>query len=288
MKNCCNGLESIGISERETSEQDAEIGEKSILCPVFFCIWIILIPTKKRKERNDFMIYYTGDIHGGKHEIVHFTKQMNLTADDVIVILGDVGANYYGNERDDDLKRAFSSLKPTIFCIHGNHEIRPANIASYKTKEWNGGIVWYEEQYPNILFAKDGEIFEMDGLTHLVIGGAYSVDKYYRIARYYGWWPDEQPSDEIKAYVEQQIQGRHIDVILSHTCPFKYEPIEAFLPMIDQSTVDTSTEVWLDKIEESADYGAWLCGHWHINKRIDKLQFMYHDFICSGDLKRRI
>jgi len=84
------------MSERETSEQDAEIGEKSILCPVFFCIWIILIPTKKRKERNDFMIYYTGDIHGGKHEIVHFTKRMNLTVDDVIVILGDVGANYYG------------------------------------------------------------------------------------------------------------------------------------------------------------------------------------------------
>ena len=82
------------------------------------------------------MIYYTGDIHGGKHEIVHFTKRMNLAADDVIVILGDVGANYYGNERDDELKRAFSNLKPTIFCIHGNHEIRPANIASYKTKEF--------------------------------------------------------------------------------------------------------------------------------------------------------
>ena len=106
------------------------------------------------------MIYYTGDIHGGKHEIVWFAERMKLTADDVIVILGDVGANYYGNERDDELKRAFSNLIPTIFCIHGNHEIRPANIASYKTKEWNGGIVWYEEQYPNILFAKDGETVE--------------------------------------------------------------------------------------------------------------------------------
>ena len=67
------------------------------------------------------MIYYTGDIHGGKYEIVRFTKRMNLTVDDVIVILGDVGANYYGNERDDELKRAFSKLKPTIFCIHCLH-----------------------------------------------------------------------------------------------------------------------------------------------------------------------
>ncbi len=233
------------------------------------------------------MVYYTGDIHGGKFEIVRLCKRMKLTNDDIIVILGDVGLNYYEDERDAELKHAFSKLKPTIFCIHGNHEIRPENIQTYRTKEWNGGVVWYEEQYPNILFAKDGEIFTMDGLRHLVIGGAYSVDKYFRIRRNYGWWPDEQPSEEIKAYVEQQIQGQHFDVILSHTCPFKYEPVEAFLPMIDQSTVDTSTERWLDKIEETVCYDAWLCGHWHINKRIDNIQFLYHDIITSEDLRRR-
>ena len=133
------------------------------------------------------MVYYTGDIHGGKYEIVRFSKRMNLTNQDIIIILGDVGANYYENERDDELKRAFSRLKPTIFCIHGNHEIRPANISTYTMKEWNGGMVWYEEKYPNILFAKDGEIYTMDELSHLVIGGAYSVDKYYRITRHYGW-----------------------------------------------------------------------------------------------------
>ena len=46
------------------------------------------------------MIYYTGDIHGDKREIVRFAKRMNLTAEDVIVILGDVGANYYGTEEN--------------------------------------------------------------------------------------------------------------------------------------------------------------------------------------------
>jgi hypothetical protein len=46
------------------------------------------------------MIYYTGDIHGGKVEITKFCKKNSLTADDVIVILGDVGANYYLRERD--------------------------------------------------------------------------------------------------------------------------------------------------------------------------------------------
>ncbi len=224
------------------------------------------------------MVYYTGDIHGQKFEIVRFCKRYNLTAADTIVILGDVGANYYGNERDNDLKEAFGKLKPTILCIHGNHEMRPASIPTYKEKAWNGGAVWYEEAYPNILFAKDGEIFDLEGIKHLVVGGAYSVDKYYRLSRGYGWWADEQPSDEIKRYVEEQIKTKEFEIVLSHTCPFKYEPVEMFIPGIDQSTVDTSTEEWLDKIEESINYKAWFCGHWHINKRIDKMHFLFHGF----------
>lgn len=107
------------------------------------------------------------------------------------------------------------------------------------------------------------------------------MDKFYRIARGYGWWEDEQPSDEIKQYVEQQLKENKIDVILSHTCPFKYEPVEVFLPGIDQSTVDTSTEKWLDVIEDTTDYIAWFCGHWHINKRIDDIHFLFHQFESS-------
>lgn len=162
------------------------------------------------------MIYYTGDIHGQKYEIERFCKRFKPTRDDIIVILGDVAANYSRDERDAELKKALNKLKPTILCIHGNHEIRPWNIPTYKTKIWNGGTVWYEEEYPSVLFARDGEIYDLEGLRHIAIGGAYSVDKFYRIARGYGWWEDEQPSAEIKQYVEQQLKENKIDVILSH------------------------------------------------------------------------
>ena len=231
------------------------------------------------------MIYYTGDIHGAPWKIVSFCKKVKTTAADTIIILGDVGANYYGDLRDAECKRHLNKVKPTVLCIHGNHEMRPDSISTYKTKDWHGGIVWYEEDYPNLLFAKDGEIYDIEDIRHLVIGGAYSVDKKYRIARGYGWWENEQPSDEIKAYVESQIDKHSFDVILSHTCPLKYEPIEMFLSMIDQSTVDKSTEVWLDSIEERVKYKAWFCGHWHTNKRIDKMHFLYGDFEFSSMLK---
>lgn len=87
-------------------------------------------------------------------------------------------------------------------------------------------------------------------------------------------------------YVEDQIAKNRIDIVLSHTCPYKYEPRDAFLPMIDQSTVDDSTERWLDGIEEKADYKAWLCGHWHIEKQIDKLRFLFHDVVSLEMIKR--
>ena len=79
------------------------------------------------------------------------------------------------------MKEDLSTLKCTFFCIHGNHENRPQNIASCREKEWHGGRVLYEEDFPNILFPVDGDIFEIDGKQCLVIGGAYSVDKFYRL-----------------------------------------------------------------------------------------------------------
>ncbi len=224
------------------------------------------------------MVYFTGDIHGIPWGLKKFCAKVKPTAEDIIVILGDVGVNFHEDERDDAVKHILSKLKPTIFCIHGNHEIRPWNIPGYKQKEWNGGKVWYQEEYPSLLFAVDGEIFNINGVRYLVIGGAYSVDKFYRLQRGGGWWPDEQPSQEIQAYVEKQIAEKEFDVVLSHTCPFRYEPTEMFLPMVDQSSVDDSTERWLDEIEKKIQYKAWYCGHWHTEKRIDKMHCLYRTF----------
>ena len=49
-----------------------------------------------------------------------------------------------------------------------------------------------------------------------------------------------------------------------------------FLEGIDQMTVDNSTEYFLDEIEESTDYNLWYCGHYHTDKEIDKIIFMFH------------
>lgn len=227
------------------------------------------------------MIYVTGDIHGEVFRVREAAERFEIGEDDTIVLLGDVGMNYFGNRHGDrHRKKRLNKLGVTMFCIHGNHEIRPETISTYQEKEWHGGIVYVEEEYPNLLFAKDGEVYDLDGKKAIVMGGAYSVDKWYRLQCDLNWFPDEQPSDEIKARVEKKLDELNwkVDVVLTHTCPERYIPREAFLSGVDQSTVDNSTEEWLGRIERKLTYQSWYCGHWHINKRIDKMHFLFDSF----------
>ena len=138
-------------------------------------------------------------------------------------------------------------------------------------------MVFAEDAYPSLLFAVDGEVFDMGGLQTIAIGGAYSVDKYYRLMNGWNWWPDEQPTQEMKKGIEKCLDYQHwkVDAVLSHTVPLKYEPVEVFLPQIDQSQVDKSTETWLDSIEDRLTYRHWYAGHYHTEKEIDRLTLLF-------------
>ena len=223
------------------------------------------------------MIYITGDTHGHFSRIESFCEKMQPNKDDTMIILGDAGFNYYGSLKDKSRKQAMAALPLTIFSIHGNHEMRPSAIPTYRITEWNGGKVYVEDDYPNLLFAIDGEVYDLDGIKTIAIGGAYSVDKYYRLAMGWNWWADEQPSAEIKAKVEQALAARdwNIDIVLSHTVPLKYEPVEVFMSGFDQSKVDKSTEIWLDSIEDRLTYKHWYAGHYHTEKTTDKMTLMF-------------
>lgn len=235
------------------------------------------------------MIYISGDTHGDFKKIFWNIDRFDITENDTIIILGDAGLNYFGNDKGDfDRKRAVNNKGVKIFCIHGNHEARPETLVSYHITEFNGGKVYVEDAFPNLFFAIDGEVYDFDGKKTLVLGGAYSVDKYYRLARGYKWFDDEQPSEKIKLRTDEKLNeiGWKVDIVLSHTCPKKYIPTEAFLPSIDQSTVDNSTEEWLDGIEDKLSYEKWYCGHWHIDKTIDNIRFVMYDFLsldCEVD-----
>lgn len=230
------------------------------------------------------MIYITGDTHGSYSHIARFcASQKHMTSNDIIIILGDTGLNYFKDERDYKKKlKVMRQIPATLFCIHGNHDRRPQTLNVYREQEFNGGIVYCQEDFPRLLFAKDGEVFNFDNRTTLVIGGAYSIDKHIRLLKGYHWFKDEQPNQKIKRHTTETLMAYNwqIDTILSHTCPLKYEPTEAFFKSINQNEVDKSTELWLNDIENRLSYNKWFCGHFHIDKTIDRLRFVYRDILA--------
>lgn len=224
------------------------------------------------------MVYVTGDTHRDFSRL----RLLDLTEDDLIIVLGDVGINYYLNDSDSRVKKKLSKMPCKFFFIRGNHEERPENIPGYKLIDVDGivkGRVYLQKKYPKLMFAADGPC-EIDGNKCFVVNGAYSVDKYYRQEKHLAWFPDEElTDDEMERILTLAEQTKTVDYIFSHTCPQKYVPVDTFMLTVDQSTVSRRMEEFLDKIDGVLDYKRWWCGHYHIDYTIDNLRFMFYDIL---------
>lgn len=214
----------------------------------------------------------TGDIHGQVVQrlsnIKHNTPDYN-PEETAIIILGDVGLNYYKSKKDWKNKHNSAAFGYTLYCLRGNHEDRISNIPTAHRiyDEDIDGFVWIEDEFPNIkYFDDDTSVCTINGLSVLVIPGAYSVDKWYRLQNGWTWFADEQLTAEEMGFAEQAWKNEHYDLVLSHTAPIDWEPTDLFLSMIDQSKVDKSMEVWMSKFKDMITWGIWLFGHYHADR----------------------
>ena len=225
------------------------------------------------------MAYYiTGDCHAHFEKLIWLARfNKKLGKEDVIILLGDVGLNYFGADKDRENKKILADFPNYFLCIHGNHEESPYHIQTYRTQIWHGGEVYYEPEFPNIVFAKDGEIYDFDGKKAIAIGGAYSRDKEYRLLTGLPWFPDEQPDDKVKSQVENKLNevDWKVDYVFSHTCPLVYRPNRRNEKC--QEKIDLSTEEWMDEIAKKLDYSQWYFGHYHDNIQYIDAQLLYEE-----------
>lgn len=242
----------------------------------------------------------TGDTHGGMSTI---TRVGNIARnmpeckpeETGIIILGDAGLNFYLNKTDKKYKKMLDNMGYHIYCVRGNHEQRPELIAGMHLENdfQVGNMTWMEEEFPNIRYFADGGNYIIGGHPTLVIGGAYSVDKYWRLIRAgyskndgdiadpkkCGWFKDECLTQEEMVAIYEGNKGKKFDLVLTHTCPFEWEPTDLFLGCIDQTTVNTDMEVWMDFFKDYIDWNVWLFGHFHAD-RIERphVQQFYMDY----------
>ena len=232
-------------------------------------------------------LFFTGDTHGGVATISRIGNiQRNMPEykpeETMVVILGDAGLNFWLNNTDKKYKKLLNSMNYHIYCVRGNHEQRPELIKSMilVNDENVNNVVYMEEAFPNIRYFVDGKIYNLLGYKCLVVGGAYSIDKWYRLARVgyskdeaetadpkkCGWFKDECLTAAEMAAIMEKVKGESVDFILSHTCPLSWEPTDLFLNGIDQSTVDKSMEIWLDELKDNIKWNYWLFGHYHADR----------------------
>lgn len=70
---------------------------------------------KQIKGRTRMAVYLTGDTHREFHRIKQFCEEYDTTVEDILIILGDAGINYYCDHRDNNLKNELSQLPITLF-----------------------------------------------------------------------------------------------------------------------------------------------------------------------------
>ena len=224
----------------------------------------------------------TGDTHGlVNSRLSNIDTKIYFPEETAIIILGDMGLNFYLNNSDTKNKQAVNDTHFHIYAVRGNHEARPENLEMAQLWDtYIKGTIYYEPEFPYIRYLIDGEEYEIDGHSVLVIGGAYSVDKWYRLLRAgysekdalqadpkrCGWFKDEQlTAKEMKA-IEEKCKGNSYDFVFTHTCPLSWEPIDLFLRGVDQSKVDKSMEEWLDAFKDKINWKVWLFGHYHADR----------------------
>ena len=214
----------------------------------------------------------TGDCHGDFSRFKDYPKELQKDKYTAVIILGDAGLNWTLDENDDHMKDYLSkNYKFRIYCVRGNHEARPQDVEDMNLVYDDDvhGFVYMQDKWPNIRYFKDYGIYWIDGLRVCVIGGAYSVDKYYRLQNGYRWFKNEQLSKEEQEdclwYLRESFSDEY-DLVLTHTCPISWEPTDLFLNAIDQSKVDKTMENFLERVKDSIRFNVWCFGHYHADR----------------------
>ena len=207
------------------------------------------------------MIYITGDIHRTQDIRKILPSSFDYegkTRDDYLIIAGDFGCVWTGDERDDKLLDWFAKIPFTVLFIDGNHENFDL-LDAMPVEMWHGGKVHRIRE--NLYHLMRGQVFEIDGKTWFTFGGGTSMDKSMRTPGV-SWWPQEMPSreemDEGRTSLEKN--GWHVDYVLSHCAPLFI--LKEIVPRAGGDILNS----YLNEVARQTTFSHWYLGHYHMDR----------------------
>lgn len=228
-------------------------------------------------------VIVTGDKHAESRTLFNLDLLVNnFTKEDLVIVLGDFGFIWNKNKVVKNLEALGSQLNYTLCFLDGNHENFPLISSLEKIIEWNGGRAGLLPG--GIIHLLRGEIYQINGKTIGVCGGAISVDQEWRTEGK-SWWAQEDITLADIANFEhnfERLELKKIDIMLSHTCPASILHQVAIYSVANGSYVPVrNPEALLEKINILAKPTKWYFGHWHIDMKFDEkyecLYFMFEE-----------
>jgi len=228
-------------------------------------------------------LFVTGDVHADRdyRKIKKFrdTMKPSLTLDDYLVICGDFGVIWDGNEHDKYFKeQVYGDFPCTILWVDGNHENFDV-LYTYPIESWMGGKV--HRITDRILHLMRGEIFTLplgkDGTKIFAFGGAKSTDRGYDTGNNQGWWPLELPNQEEvdNALLNLSNNNSTVDYIFTHEGP---QSVLRGLFGFERD-FDVKFNYLLEKLAHTVDFKGCFFGHHHDDIREDKYHCIYNDIV---------
>jgi predicted phosphodiesterase len=178
-------------------------------------------------------ILLAGDTHGDISHCQYLVLKALTNECDRVFILGDFG--YWEHQKAgvrflDQLNEYASGLDVPVYFLDGNHDKTSLLMDRYGDLRDEEGFVIVR---PHVLYAPRGHRWTWDnGVRFIALGGAYSVDKDWRLQQeeLYPdewppeslWFPEEEMSDEdMDHFLEDRTQ---VDVMLAHDKPRSSSP----------------------------------------------------------------
>lgn len=174
-------------------------------------------------------ILIAGDIHGNLSHLAYLYSKAMEEGIDRIFQLGDFGFWEHmpeGVKFLDEANRHAYHAGVTLYFLDGNHDKTSLLLDRYTERDDEGFIIVRE----HIRYAPRGHQWTWGYIRFIALGGAYSVDKEYRLnlerereMPQAFWFPEEEMSDEDMAKILNV--ATHTDVILAHDKPRASNPM---------------------------------------------------------------
>lgn len=231
-------------------------------------------------------VYVTGDVHGraeygsSRFAFKNWPLGRTLTRDDAVIVAGDFGFVWDGSNAERYWLDWFESKPWTTCFVDGNHENHHA-LANLPVREWNDGIV--HEVRPRVLHLMRGEVFDIDGLTVLAMGGAASNDRQYR-KEGRSWWPEEMPSEKETEHCRSSLDrvGWKVDYVVTHEAPAALA--EGLCRERGREYRGDPLQTFLGELDGRLGYRVWFFGHYHRDKWCDtRHRLIYRDIVPIED-----